>query len=89
MKWAVQEALYEVIGYSRFGFENLEDAHRVNSDSFPYLHDKAPAGFAFIAYAGTFSQGQYTFDPDQSREFWEWWLTEAIPAAWAQGQYSN
>jgi hypothetical protein len=28
-------------------------------------------------------------DPDKRREFWRWWLTEAIPIAWAQASKQN
>jgi hypothetical protein len=81
IKWAVQEALYEAIGYSKFGFRNLHHENYQDQVAFPYLHDKAPAGFALIAYAGVFDQGSYTFDLSRRREFWHWWLSEAIPTA--------
>lgn len=29
------------------------------------------------------------FDPDKRREFWEWWLKEAIPQAWELAQQSS
>jgi hypothetical protein len=29
------------------------------------------------------------FDPQKRLEFWEWWLTEAIPQAWELAQQST
>ena len=41
------------------------------------------AGVAALAFAnGVEYDDPDDPDPDKSLEFWEWWLTEAIPAAW-------
>jgi hypothetical protein len=72
IKWAAQNALYEAIGWINY-----------NSDP--------PAQNALYAFAGIF-EGQgadnrtCTLDASKEREFWIWWLTEAIPqAAAAEG----
>jgi hypothetical protein len=42
------------------------------------------AAVAAMAYASQEHGDKY--DPQKPEEFWEWWLTEAIPAAWAMAE---
>jgi hypothetical protein len=46
--------------------------------------DGAAAAAAHKAFAGIFDDGISTdaFDPERQKQFWEWWLLEAIPQAW-------
>lgn len=45
------------------------------------VFSKDAAFWASTAYAGPIWEP--TTDPQQRRSFWEWWLTEAVPAAWS------
>lgn len=49
------------------------------------MGEGAATGPAIKAYSGIFEDNLSTdeFDPDKRPEFWMWWLTEAIPGAWA------
>jgi hypothetical protein len=40
--------------------------------------------WAVAAYAGR--NGEATSDPMRRKEFWQWWLWGAVPAAWEAGQ---
>jgi hypothetical protein len=72
IKWAAQDALYQAIGW-------------INYESAP------PGRNALYAFAGIFEgvgadNRKWTLDESKQREFWIWWLTEAIPqAAAAEG----
>jgi hypothetical protein len=46
----------------------------------PYDLDVAPTAAA--AYADGFRWDSES-DPQKRRQFWQWWLTEAVPKAWA------
>ena len=69
IKWTVQEALYEALAWEK------------------YWQDP-PAQHAVRAYAGIFDGERFHYtrqmewDYPKRNEFWRWWLTEAIPAAW-------
>jgi len=53
-----------------------------------------PAHWTSLALAWTahhdgeyeYGDGEDVYDPVARRAFWEWWLTEAVPAAWADRQ---
>ena len=67
IKWAAQEALYAAIGLLRYNPE-------------------PPAEYASLAFAGTFEGEGFhdrrcIMDQNKEREFWLWWLSEAIPQA--------
>jgi hypothetical protein len=71
IKWAAQDALYAVMGWQRY-------------DSDP------PIGFALYAFAGMFKgDGLHKdrvawLDENKQSEFWIWWLSEAVPQAYAE-----
>ena len=52
------------------------------------IYNISPGETAAIAYAGIYHENYWTgkIDPAKSREFWQWWLTEALPKAWEQAQ---
>jgi|GEM_PF-980021 len=64
----------------------IKDAETITDNDLVYgVADTASS--AAIAYAGRIDGGDgYLIDspsdPEKRREFWEWWLTEAIPQAW-------
>lgn len=74
IKWAAQEALYAALGWLR--------------------HDpEPPAEHASIAFAGTFEGKTFQtrrciMDKEKQREFWIWWLSEAIPHALSKANVS-
>jgi hypothetical protein len=64
----------------------IKDAETITDDDLVYGVTDA-ASSAATAYAGRIDGGDgYLIDspshPEKRREFWEWWLTEAIPQAW-------
>jgi len=65
IKWATQDALYETIGWVTYNHE-------------------PPAENALYAFAGVFEGAGFNdrrciMDKNKEREFWLWWLSEAIP----------
>jgi len=65
IKWAAQDALYETIGWIKYNHE-------------------PPAENALYAFAGIFEGKDFDdrrciIDKNKQREFWLWWLSEAIP----------
>jgi hypothetical protein len=80
---AAKEALNTVLGLSTFeGLGTLEGKRAVENGR-PAWH-AAAALEARIAFAGIPDTHwhYYGLDPVRSREFWLWWLTEALPQAW-------
>jgi hypothetical protein len=78
---ATYEALNQVLGFGPF------DGVQITPDTreWTLLGTDAAAAAAVRAFSGVFD-GPYatdTFDPERQRVFWEWWLTEAVPQAWA------
>jgi hypothetical protein len=74
IKWAAQEALYAAIGWLRYDPE-------------------PPAEYASLAFAGTFEGESFNdrrciMDKNREREFWLWWLSEAIPQAHSKDNVS-
>ena len=90
---SADRALVEAAGWDPFQY--LDRFHRVDLTSGSDVQDEQTdrwndeelaqiggdtASAAAVAYAcGVGSPG---CDPDKLREFWEWWLTQAIPEAW-------
>jgi hypothetical protein len=75
------EALNQVLGFSPF------DGVQITPDTSEWslLGTDAAAASAVRAFSGVFD-GPYatdTVDPQRQRAFWEWWLTKAVPNAWA------
>jgi hypothetical protein len=69
-------ALHETLGYESLG--KLPELEKYTDDDLPpHLCDSAT--YAVIAYAG--GTRKEPVDLNKRREFWEWWLTEAIPMA--------
>jgi len=56
------------------------DVDSANHDLDPYEYDTA--GWAAVAYAHGYGNWDLPLDPEKSKEFWEWWLLEAIPQSW-------
>jgi hypothetical protein len=73
IKEAAQEALYEALGWYDYS----------NERELAIRHPYVPGGFALLAFAGIFDQERFRFDCEKRREFWRWWLGEAIPRAWS------
>ncbi len=69
-------ALYESLGYDFFN--GLSDLGNFVDDNLPD-HYRDAASHAVIAYGGGTAKEPVDFNKRQ--EFWEWWLTEAIPIA--------
>jgi hypothetical protein len=74
IKWAAQEALYAAIGWLRYNPE-------------------PPAEYASLAFAGIFESEDFDnrrciMDKNKQREFWLWWLSEAIPQAFSKVEVS-
>lgn len=57
-------------------FEEAIDAYSSTAPNKPELHDEPDSPYPI------------EFDDRKRLEFWEWWLTEAIPQAWDLGQSS-
>jgi hypothetical protein len=74
IKWAAQEALYDAAGWLR-------------------SNPQPPAEFASLAFAGIFEGEDFDnrrciMDKNKQREFWLWWLSEAIPQAFSEVEVS-
>ena len=41
------------------------------------------AAYGAMVYAGSLTDDNADCDPQRLEEFWEWWLTDALPTAWA------
>lgn len=78
---ATYEALSQVLGFGPF------DGVAISPDTreAALLGSDAAAAAAVRAASGVFDDffATESFDPQRQRAFWEWWLTEAIPQAWA------
>ncbi len=73
---AAIRALYESLGYE--SFSKLSDLENFTDDNLPD-HYRDTASHAMIAYSGGTAKEPVDFNKRQ--EFWEWWLTEAVPIA--------
>jgi hypothetical protein len=51
--------------------------------------DADAANWACAAYAGPIWATDDFYDPSSGLEFWEWWITEAIPQAWEMATNNN
>lgn len=71
IKWAAQDALYAALGWLRY-------------DPDPPITD------ALYAFAGVFKgdglhkDRESSLDKNKQHEFWIWWLSEAVPQAYAE-----
>ncbi len=74
---AAYEALHQSLGLGPFNGLQIDET-TTDEDS-----PGAAAAAALKAYAGIFDGGiLMAFVPQKRREFWQWWLAEAIPLAW-------
>lgn len=73
----IVQALFETIGMC-----SLDDLSLSATDTDDWIDpwSSDTAKWAAIAYVGT--RVEATSGSEKRREFWEWWLLEAIPAAW-------
>jgi hypothetical protein len=62
------------------GKKSAEDILAINDILFNDYGDYANS--AVKAYTFDYKLGEYEFNFKKRLEFWEWWLTEAIPQAW-------
>jgi hypothetical protein len=73
------DTLFDASGSPQF--DNVRVTKRtLDSDLDPWSTDVAL--WAAFAYAGP--PWKPTSNPEKRKEFWEWWLLEAIPQAWDQ-----
>lgn len=84
IKWAAQEALYEALGWNKYFRDAAQATGVENGVVSPHEHTDAPAGHALFAFAGIFDEPSFRFDDNKRREFWHWWLDEAISLAWSE-----
>ena len=77
---AAYKALHEALGHELLGTLRGWEAH--TDDSLPRFAADAAASAVLAASGGGDDPRVAPLDPDQRQAFWEWWLTEAIPAAW-------
>ena len=74
---AAVQALFEVLGDDPF--EDIDiDEQITDEDLDPWCSDTAH--WAVTAWAGWVEEPQS--DRVRRREFWEWWLTRAVPEVW-------
>ena len=76
--YAAVEALYTAVADEEFDPSAI-DYNLSDEDVDPYEHDTAFAAAADYAGGPTWVPNS---DATKRREFWHWWLSEAIPAAW-------
>jgi hypothetical protein len=81
---AANEALFEALGSYRISrepepYEEIDE--EADADIDPWSSDTAR--WAVNSYAGGGSDEDSNLA--KRKEFWEWWLREAIPAAWKAG----
>jgi hypothetical protein len=81
IKEAAQEALYEALGWTDYSEDFPYLVNMENERELAMHHHHAPGGSALLAYAGIFNEKRFRFDWEKRREFWQWWLEEAIPHA--------
>jgi hypothetical protein len=74
---AAYKALHEALGYEQLG--------RLKGWETRFACDAASSAVIAASGGGDVVEGP-PIDPQKRLEFWEWWLTSAIPAAWEAGQ---
>jgi hypothetical protein len=78
--WAATKAIYAAAFDETFDSDDLDWDRPDRSD----LRKNDAAFFAAWAYSGSHPSGGS--DADARREFWRWWLKEAVPAVAADGE---
>jgi hypothetical protein len=79
---AAVETLFVASGLFQFDSPDFTE-EMTDADVDPWSSDTAK--WASTAYAG--AVWDPSSDPVMRKEFWEWWLTEAVPRAWQASQY--
>lgn len=82
IKWAAQEALYSAVNWQGYRSEFDPDIDMDDDIVVANIQHDGPGGHALLAYASVFNEPEYSLDRQKRREFWRWWLAEAIPLAW-------
>jgi hypothetical protein len=82
IKWAAQDALYEALGWNDYSLGLRYHVYAEDERVLAAYHPSAPGGYGLLAFAGIFDHERFRFDCEKRREFWRWWLGEAIPRAW-------
>ncbi|MEO8397845.1 MAG: Imm5 family immunity protein [Chloroflexota bacterium] len=92
--WSAHAALCSTAGYKPLERQEYE---RINKRGEPYKESVstewddlrlvrkgvyAADAAAYAAYAFAYNPEIEEYDPQKLREFWQWWLTEAIQQAW-------
>lgn len=72
------EALHDVLGKAPFGGVEIKEFDTDENDLDYTCEDTASS--AMVTLAG--ETGDRNFSTEKSKEFWEWWLTEAVSKAW-------
>jgi hypothetical protein len=82
---AAYSGLYQAVArrLSSYVSKNLKHIEHLTDDELP-TEILDGTGSAMLAYAGGNILGPV--DTQKRLEFWEWWLTEAIPQAWQLAQ---
>lgn len=78
---AALDAVENALGHPRFEFDGVDEiiTEQTTEDNIdPWSSDAARDAAA--AYAGPVWEP--SSDREKRREFWTWWLREAVPAAW-------
>jgi len=79
---AALDAVENALGHPRFEFHGVDEVitEQATEDNIdPWSSDAARDAAA--AFAGPVWE-QPSSDREKRREFWSWWLREAVPAAW-------
>jgi len=81
--------LGEALGYVRYNEEDINLTQEYD-DLQDAPNMEAPGIVALRAFAGDYAAKDWIerINNQLSLEFWEWWLTEAIPQAWELAQQS-
>ena len=80
---AAYKALHEALGYEQLGRLKGWESH--TDDTLPRFACDAASSAAIAASGGGDLDAGPPIDLPKRLEFWEWWLTSAIPAAWESG----
>jgi hypothetical protein len=83
--FAAANVVAAALNDEQFDPNDEEDAQFLDEDYDPYDWDAS--FYASIAYAGG-APGDENSDLQRRKEFWEWYLKEAVPTAWEAQEYS-
>ena len=93
VEFAGESAYCAFVNIRHQPFQDLLVDEKLTDDKFYSQLGGDAASSAVKAFAGVVIDGYWVkkSDPQKRLEFWEWWLTEAIPQAWelAQSSYQS